>query len=386
MNPRRKIAVVTGTRAEYGLLYPVMVAIKKSNDLTLSIIATGMHLSHEFGYTVNDIKNDGFKVDAEVDMILSGDSQVSMAKSLGIGIIGLSQALESIRPDIVVVCGDRGEAFAAAISAAHLMIPVAHLHGGEAARGSNIDDSIRFAITKFAHIHFTATKKHGERVTKLGEEPWRVHVVGSPALDTILNRKFPSHDDVVKSFSLDPNKPVALVVQHPTSIAALDSNKEMRETMEALSDLKLQSVVIYPNADAGGRAMIEVIKKYEGLRFIKAFRSLPRDKYLALMSAASVMVGNSSSGIIEAPSFRLPVVNIGIRQEGRDRAENVLDVGHDKEKIKAAIRKVLDDRKFLSKVKNCLNPYGDGKASERIVAILRKTEITSDLLRKRITY
>jgi UDP-N-acetylglucosamine 2-epimerase len=144
--------------------------------------------------------------------------------------------------------------------------------------------------------------------------------------------------------------------------------------------------VIYPNADAGGRAMIEVIKKYEGIRFIKAFRSLPRDKYLALMSAASVMVGNSSSGIIEAPSFRLPVVNIGIRQEGRDRAENVIDVGHDKEKIKAAIRKALDDKKFLSKVKNCLNPYGDGKASERIVAILRKTEITSDLLRKRITY
>lgn len=385
MKPR-KITVVTGTRAEYGILYPVMKAIERSEDLRLSIVATGMHLSCEFGHTIDEIRKDGFKIDSAVDMILSGDSQLSMAKSLGIGIMGISQALESIRPDFVMVCGDRSEAFAAAVSAAYMNFPVAHLLGGDHARGSNIDDSLRFAITKFAHIHFPATEEHGERIRRLGEEPWRVHVVGSPALDTILRAKLPASNQTLEALSLEPRKPVALVVQHPTSINAADSKKEMEATMEALCELNIQSAVIYPNADAGGRAMIDVIKKYEGRPFIRVFRSLPRDKYLALMSAASVMVGNSSSGLIEAPSFRLPAVNIGIRQEGRDRAENVIDVGHDKEKIKAAIRKALNDKKFLNRVKNCLNPYGDGKASERIVAILRNTEITSDLLRKRITY
>jgi UDP-N-acetylglucosamine 2-epimerase (non-hydrolysing)/GDP/UDP-N,N'-diacetylbacillosamine 2-epimerase (hydrolysing) len=385
MKPR-KITVVTGTRAEYGILYPVMKAIERSEDLRLSVVATGMHLSCEFGHTIDEIRKAGFKVDSEVDMILSGDSQLSMAKSLGIGIMGISQALWSIRPDFVMVCGDRSEAFAAAVSAAYMNFPVAHLLGGDHARGSNIDDSLRFAITKFAHIHFPATEEHGERIRRLGEEPWRVHVVGSPALDTILRAKLPASNQTLEALSLEPRKPVALVVQHPTSINAADSKKEMEATMEALCELNIQSAVIYPNADAGGRAMIDVIKKYEGRPFIRVFRSLPRDKYLALMSAASVMVGNSSSGLIEAPSFRLPAVNIGIRQEGRDRAENVIDVGHDKEKIKAAIRKALNDKKFLNRVKNCLNPYGDGKASERIVAILRKTEITSDLLRKRITY
>ena len=385
MKPR-KITVVTGTRAEYGILYPVMKAIERSEDLRLSIVATGMHLSYEFGHTIDEIRKDGFKIDSAVDMILSGDSQLSMAKSLGIGIMGISQALESIRPDFVMVCGDRSEAFAAAVSAAYMNFPVAHLLGGDHARGSNIDDSLRFAITKFAHIHFPATEEHGERIRRLGEEPWRVHVVGSPALDTILRAKLPASNQTLEALSLEPRKPVALIVQHPTSINAADSKKEMEATMEALCELNIQSAVIYPNADAGGRAMIDVIKKYEGRPFIRVFRSLPRDKYLALMSAASVMVGNSSSGLIEAPSFRLPAVNIGIRQEGRDRAENVIDVGHDKEKIKAAIRKALNDKKFLNRVKNCLNPYGDGKASERIVAILRNTEITSDLLRKRITY
>lgn len=385
MKPR-KITVVTGTRAEYGILYPVMKAIERREDLRLSVVATGMHLSCEFGLTIDEIRKDGFKVDSEVDMILSGDSQLSMAKSLGIGIMGIAQALRAIRPDFVMVCGDRSEAFAAAVSAAYMNFPVAHLLGGDHAEGSNIDDSLRFAITKFAHIHFPATGKHGERIRRLGEEPWRVRVVGSPALDTILHAKLPSSDQTLEALSLEPQKPVALVVQHPTSINAANSKKEMEATMGALCELKLQSAVIYPNADAGGRAMIQTIKEYEDLPFIRVFRSLPREKYLALMSAASVMVGNSSSGIIEAPSFKLPVVNVGIRQEGRDRAENVIDVGYDKQEIKAAIKKALYDKSFIRKVKNCKNPYGDGKASQRIVQILREIEITPDLLRKKITY
>jgi UDP-N-acetylglucosamine 2-epimerase (non-hydrolysing)/GDP/UDP-N,N'-diacetylbacillosamine 2-epimerase (hydrolysing) len=386
MKHRRKITVVTGTRAEYGILYPVMKAIEESIDLKLSIIATGMHLSSEFGHTVDEIKKDGFKIDAEVDMILSGDSQLSMVKSLGIGIMGIAQTLEVIKPDFVMVCGDRSEAFAAAVSAAYMLIPVAHLLGGDAAAGSNIDDSIRFAITKFAHIHFVATEEHAERIRKLDEESWRVRVVGSPALDTILHVKMPPSSQVLKDFSLDGENPIALVVQHPTSIYARDSKKEMRETMEALSELQLQSVVIYPNADAGGRAMIQVIREYENRHYVKLFKSLPREKYLALMTVANVMIGNSSSGIIEAPSFQLPVVNVGIRQKGRIRAENVIDVGYDRKEIRNAIEKALCDASFKRKVKNCINPYGDGRASQRIVKILQETKTTPDLLRKKITY
>ena len=386
MTPRRKIAVVTGTRAEYGLLHPIMTAIKKDKNMELCIIATGMHLSYEFGHTVDYIESDGFKIDAKVDTLLSDDTQVSMAKSLGVGIIGIAQALETIDPDIVLVYGDRGEPFAAAVSAAHLMIPVAHVHGGDAARGSNIDDSIRYAITKFAHIHFTATKKHAERVIRLGEEPWRVHVVGSPALDTILHAKIPSSRDVAKIFSLDKEKQVILVIQHPTSISVQEAAREMRQTMEALRELELQSVVIYPNADAGGRAMIKVIKEYEKHPFIKAFKSVPRKEYLGLMRIASVMVGNSSSGIIEAPSLKLPVINIGIRQAGREKADNVIDVGHDKDEIVNSIKKALCDDDFKEKVRKCKNPYGDGKSSERILKILREIEITPQLLRKQITY
>jgi len=386
VTPRRKIAVVTGTRAEYGLLHPIMTAIKKDKNMELCIIATGMHLSYEFGHTVDYIESDGFKIDAKVDTLLSDDTQVSMAKSLGVGIIGIAQALETIDPDIVLVYGDRGEPFAAAVSAAHLMIPVAHVHGGDAARGSNIDDSIRYAITKFAHIHFTATKKHAERVIRLGEEPWRVHVVGSPALDTILHAKIPSSRDVAKIFSLDKEKQVILVIQHPTSISVQEAAREMRQTMEALRELELQSVVIYPNADAGGRAMIKVIKEYEKHPFIKAFKSVPRKEYLGLMRIASVMVGNSSSGIIEAPSLKLPVINIGIRQAGREKADNVIDVGHDKDEIVNSIKKALCDDDFKEKVRKCKNPYGDGKSSERILKILREIEITPRLLRKQITY
>ncbi len=381
---KKKISVVTGTRAEYNILYPLMDSIRNNSAFDLSTIVTGMHLLHEFGYTIKDVQNDGFKIDATVDMLLSEDSLVSMAKSLGIGIMGIAQAFQTINPDFVIVCGDRGEAFAAAVAAAHMQIPVIHLLGGDAAAGSNIDDSIRFAITKFAHIHLTATKKHAERILKLGEEPWRVHVVGSPALDTISHIKFPSRVSIARNFGLKADEPIAIVIQHPTSIGFAESSKEMKETLDAICELNLQSVIIYPNADAGGKSMIDEIKKYSNLPYIKSFSSLSRDLFLSLMSIADVMIGNSSSGLIEAPSFKLPVVNVGIRQDGRDRGSNVIDVDYNKHEIITAINKALcnDFRKNL----NSVNPYGDGKATERIIDVLIKTQTTPDLLRKKITY
>lgn len=382
----KKIAVVTGTRAEYGLLYPVMRAIQENPELDISILATGMHLSPEHGYTINEIEKDGFAIDSAVDMLLSNDTGVSMAKSLGIGIIGISQAFEQIKPDIVLVLGDRSEPLAAAIAALCMNIPIAHIHGGDTMTGGVIDSSIRHSITKFAQIHFPATEESAERIKKLGEEPWRIHTVGAPGLDTILNTTLLPKEQLIEQYSLNTNEPLLLTIQHPVTTQPENAANEIRTTLEALAELGIQTILVYPNSDAGGRSMIEVIKEYEHLPFLHTFKSLPHIEYLSLLNIADVLVGNSSSGIIEASSFHLPVVNIGIRQEGRQRVDNVIDVPSDKEMIVEAINIALHDENFKQKVNECVNPYGDGKAGLRIAEVLAGIEIDQKLLQKKITY
>jgi len=381
----RKITVVTGTRAEYGILNPVLKAIEAKPELELSLAVTGMHLSHEFGYTIKEIENDGFKIDARVDMLLSSDTLGAMAKSVGLGVMGMAQTWEQLKPDIILILGDRIEPLAAAISGAYMNIPIAHIHGGDSPRGG-LDEYARHAITKLAHIHFPATKKSAERILKMGEDEWRVYVVGSPTLDVILNEILAPIEELAQRFNLDLSQPLILVVQHPVTTQVEKAPKQIRETLEAIVQAGYPAIVIYPNSDAGGRKMIEVIMEFEKHPFIKTFTSLPRKEYLSLMKRASVMAGNSSSGIVEAPSLGLPVVNIGTRQEGRERGENVIDVGHDKQEIVKAIEKALTDKDFLSKVKKCQSPYGDGKTSQRIAEILSKVEITPQLLQKKITY
>jgi GDP/UDP-N,N'-diacetylbacillosamine 2-epimerase (hydrolysing) len=381
----KKIAVVTGSRAEYGILSPVLKAIQARRDLVLSLVVTGMHLSHEFGYTVQDIEKDGFKIDARVDMLPSRDTLGAMAESVGKGIMGMVQTWEQIKPDIVLLLGDRVEPLAAAIAGAYMNIPVAHIHGGDNPR-AGLDEYARHAITKFAHIHFPATLKSAERVIKMGEDKWRVHMVGSPALDNILNEPTLSPEALAERLKIDLSRPLILLIQHPVTTQVDEATNQMRETLEAIVEIASPTVLLYPNSDAGGRRMIEVIKEFEKFAFIKTFPSLPRQEYLSLMKAAGVMVGNSSSGIIEAPSFGLPAVNIGIRQEGRERGKNVIDVGHNKREIIKAINKALTDREFLVEVKKRQSPYGDGKASQRIAEILSKVEITPELLQKKITY
>jgi GDP/UDP-N,N'-diacetylbacillosamine 2-epimerase (hydrolysing) len=383
---KRKITVITGTRAEYGLLYPVMRAIQNQPELDLSIIATGMHLSPEHGYTITEIENDGFKVDVAVDMLLCNDTGASMAKSLGVGIIGITQALEHIKPNIVLVLGDRGEPYAGVIAASHMNIPIAHIHGGDSTSGGCIDESIRHSITKFTHIHFPATKESAERIKKLGEETWRIHTVGAPGLDTILNTDLFPKEQIIEKYSLNANEPLLLAVQHPVTTQPENAANEMRTTLEALAELGMQTILVYPNSDAGGRSMIEVIKEYEHLPFMRTFMSLPHIEYLSLLNIADVLVGNSSSGIIEASSFHLPVVNIGIRQEGRQRLDNVIDAVSDKEKIIEAINTALYDKAFKQKVDECVNPYGNGKAGLRIAEVLAGLEINQKLLQKQITY
>jgi UDP-hydrolysing UDP-N-acetyl-D-glucosamine 2-epimerase len=251
-------------------------------------------------------------------MLLSGDTGTAMAKSIGNGMISIAHALDIIKPNIILILGDRIEPFAAAIAGAYMNITVAHIHGGDSAK-AGLDEYARHAITKLVPIHFPATEKSAERMIKMGEDPAKVFVVGAPGLDTLLNEKLVGQEVLSEKYTLELSKPILLVVQHPVTTEVDEAPDQIRETLETISELKHQTVLIYPNADAGGRRMIEVIKKYP---FIKAFKSIPHKEYLSLMKMASVLVGNSSSGIIEAPSFGLPVVNIGSRQEGRERAEN----------------------------------------------------------------
>ncbi|MFC2004682.1 UDP-N-acetylglucosamine 2-epimerase [Chloroflexota bacterium] len=382
----KRIAVVTGTRAEYGVLYPVLRAIEAQKGLRLLLVVTGMHLSHEFGYTVGEIEKDGFEINSRVDMVPNSDTLEAMAESVGLGIIGMSQTWEQLKPDIILVLGDRVEPLAAAISGAYMNIPVAHIHGGDSSKGG-LDEYARHAITKFAHIHFPATQKSAERIIKMGEDEWRVHIVGSPALDVILNEPLIPRENIVKKFDIDSSKPLILLVQHPVTTEADKATEQMTETLEAVVAIGYPIILLYPNADAGGRRMIKKIKEYEKrYTYIKTIKSLPRREYLSLMKTASVLVGNSSSGMIDAPSFGLPVVNIGSRQEGRERGNDVIDVGYNREDIIVAVKKALTDKEFLAEIKRGQNPYGDGKASVRIAEILGSIKSTPRLLQKRIAY
>lgn len=380
----KRVAAITGTRAEYGILKSVLKEIKANPKLELSLIVVGMHLATEFGYTIKEIEKDGFPIDAKIDILHREDTGAAMAKSIGECIAQLASSMEKIRPDILLVLGDRSEMLAGAIVATYMSVLIAHIHGGDIS--GNVDEPVRHAITKLAHIHFPATKESADRIVKMGEEPWRVHVVGAPGLDLALDKKLPEKRELVIKYGIDLSKPILLVVQHSIVNEASKASSQIRETLDAIVESGYQTILIYPNADAGGRKMIEVIREYEKYPFIRTFKSIVHEEYLGLMKLASVMVGNSSSGIIEAPCFGLPVVNVGTRQIGRQRAENIVDVGYDHEQIKKAIAKALFDEEFKEKARNFKNFYGDGKAGKRIASILGDLKINRKLLEKRMTY
>lgn len=383
----RKITVVTGTRAEYGILYPVLKAIEAKPELQLSLVVTGMHLMPEFGYTVKEIEAGGFVINAKVPMYLSTDTNAAIVRGIGLGIIGIAQALEQIGPDIIVVLGDRDEALVAAIAGAHMNIPVAHIHGGDSTTGGCIDESIRHAITRFAHIHFPATPRSADRLVRMGEELWRIHVIGPLGIYAMHEDDSIAKKKLCKSLGLDADKPIILVLQHPVTTQVERACEQMRETMEALIELRQQVVIIYPNADSGGKAMIEVIKEYGNYRFIKTFKNLPYLTFISLMKAADVMVGNSSAAIVDAPLFGIPAVNIGIRQEGRERGANITDVSHKKEEIGGAIKEILTNGEFRINLQQAANPYDvERNGAEKVASILSGEEINEKLLQKRVTY
>lgn len=375
----RHIVYISGTRADYGLMRHTLLAIEKNPNLKLSVVATGMHLMFEFGKTIKEIKKDGFKVH-KVEATYKKDDKASMAEFIGRFSLKLTQLFKKIKPDIILLLGDRAEMLAGAVVGTYFGIPVAHIHGGDVS--STVDESARHAITKLANIHFPATKGSANRILKMGENEKYIYVVGAPGLDEINTKSF-SKIYLKKKFGLDLTNPLLVVVQHPVSQEVKEAEMQMSKTMEAVKSLNLQTLVIYPNADAGWRRMIRTIEKYRKNPLVKIFKNINHKEFLSLMRYTSVMIGNSSSGIIEAPSFKLPAVNIGTRQEGRERSTNVIDVVYNKKEIKKAIRKALYDKNFREKVKKCKNPYGDGKAGIRIANILSKIKIDKKLLQKK---
>lgn len=379
---KKNICVVTGSRAEYGLLKPIMIAIKRNPKLRLQLIVTGMHLIPEFGYTVKEIKKDGFKIDAQVDMMIASDALSAMSKSVGVGIIGVTQALEKLKPDILLVLGDRIEILASVIAASIMNIPIAHIGGGH--NTGCIDNSIRQAITKFAHIHLTTTPLCAKRIRETGEEKQRIHIVGHVFLDVIKDKKLIPTSVIADKYSLNLNWPILLVIFHSNTLDVDNSISQAKYLCQALVELKQQTILIYPNADAGSRRILEIIKKYSIHPKIQVYKNLPQIDYYSIMKLSSVMLGNSSSGLTEAPVFNLPVVNIGDRQKGRYRQENVINIAGRKEEIIKIANKILTNRGYRNKLKNCLAVYGDGKTGERIAKILTKIQISNKLIFKTI--
>ena len=379
----RKVLYVTGTRADYGLMNRTLDAIESSPSLALEVVAGGMHLMPQFGMTVDEVRAGHANVHV-IDAVYSTDDRESAALFTGRFIQGLTHMIKETHADIVLLLGDRAEMLAGAVAATYLSVPIAHVHGGDVS--STVDDHVRHAITKLAHVHFPATKKSAGRLLKMGEEAWLIHCVGSPAIDGILNERLIGRDEIAHLYQLDLSKPIILVVQHPVSAEVDDAPLQMGATLDAIAQLRQQTIVIYPNADAGGRAMIRVLERYRSHAFMQAYETVPRTHYLSLMNVASVLVGNSSSGVIESPLFHLPVVNIGTRQRGRECAGNIINVDYDRSQIVTAIKTAIEDTAFKELASRSKNLYGDGKASARIVNALIELRIDARLLQKHMAY
>jgi len=367
MTPKRKICIVTGTRAEYGLLYWLIKEIADDDDLQLQIIATGMHLSPEFGLTYHQIEADGFSIDAKVEMLLSSDTPVGIAKSIGLGVIGFADALERLKPDILVVLGDRFEILAAAQAALISRIPIAHIHGGETTEGA-FDEQIRHTITKFSQWHFVAAEPYRKRVIQLGESPDRVFNVGSPGLDHLQYMDWLDRPTLERLLELKLRSPLFLVTYHPVTLDKKSPSIAMQELLFALDRFTDATVILtYPNADTGGRVLIKQIDRWvsQNQHRAKAFVSLGQQRYLSLMGEADVIIGNSSSGLTEAPALKKATVNIGDRQKGRLKAQSVIDTPEESSNIIVAIQKALSDE-FHAMLPSVKSWYGSGNVSQQI--------------------
>ena len=378
----RKVCVVTGTRAEYGLLRWLMQGIKDDDDLELQIIVTGMHLSQTFGLTYEEIENDGFQINYKVDTISANDSPLGISESVAKGIQGCAVAFSELKPDLIVLLGDRFEIFSAAAAGLLGRIPIAHLHGGESTEGL-IDEAIRHSITKMSQIHFVAAPEYRERVIQLGENPNNVYLVGGLGQDSINRLQLLEEAVLERSLDIKFKSKSLLVTFHPVTLEDETAKEQMSELLETLSELQDTTLIFtLPNADTGGRIIIELIEDFvKGHPNSHAFKSLGQLRYLSCMSHVDGIVGNSSSGLIEAPSFKKGTINIGDRQLGRLRATSVIDCEPAREKIKIALS-TLYSSDFQIALENTVNPYGSGGASEKVLKVIKNIEL-SGLIKKK---
>lgn len=383
MPKRRKIAYITGTRADFGLMTPVLSAIKKSKKLSLQLYATGMHTMPEFGRTINVVRKYFPAVNVLPDTITTDDLRGS-AGFVAQYIPRLIQTLQRDRPDFVLTLGDRAEMLATAVASLYLHIPTAHIHGGE--KTSTVDDIARHAITKLSQIHFPATKQAAGRIRRMGEEPWRIHVVGAPAIDLIRNQHLPNRTALCKHLRLDPKKPFLLLTLHPVSQSWEDAARQMRIALCAVKSVGISVVATYPNADAGGRSMIRELLKEKNNDAFRIFRSLDYPFFLSTEREAAIWIGNSSAGIIESATFGTPVVDIGPRQADRGHGSNIVHSPYDQRRIENAIRRILTRKVSHKRRVSLTNPWGDGRSAQRIVKILETVELGPKLLQKRLTY
>ncbi len=371
--PQLKIAVVTGSRAEYGLFKPLLDIVQKDRSLKLQLLVTGMHLSPEFGLTYQQIENDGYLIDEKIEMLLSSDTDSAIVKSTALGMIGISDALNRLCPDWVVVLGDRFETFAAAFAAYQLKIPVAHLHGGELTEGAT-DDAMRHAITKMAYLHYTSTEVYRKRVIQLGESPERVINVGAIGLESIRKLKLLSRGQLEKQLGMKFGKLNFLVTYHPVTLERQTAAHQVKELLKALNFFKEAKIVItMPNADAEGRAIMRLMEQYanEDPERVKLFTSLGQLRYLSLLKQVQLVIGNSSSGIIEAPEMHIPTIDIGSRQQGRIKSKTIVSSNTDSRSIIQAIQQSLSV-KFNRQCKTASNPYSKPGTAAAIIHNIRK--------------
>ena len=380
---QRKIMVLTGKRGGFGAMKPMLRLLRDDPSFELQLVVTDQHLSKLFGTTVLEVEQE-FSIAASVDMEQRDGTALGRALALGVCARGIAEALDRLKPDLCLLYGDRGEVLATAMVATAMGIPIGHLQGGDVS--GSVDEQVRHAISKLAHLHFPSTQESAERILRLGEEPWRVTVTGDHHLDSIVAKEYASRDEVARVTGVDPDQPLVVVLQHSETTAPEQSHQQMLETLYAIRKLGLQSVVIYPCSDVGYDGIIRAIEEVAVVPQFRVFKNLDGPVFWGLLSVATVLVGNSSAGIIESPSFLLPCVNIGRRQENRLCAENVIHVAHDREAIYLALRKALYDGDFKATAAASTQIYGDGLAGKRTVEALRQLGCDRSIFIKRITY
>lgn len=369
----KRVCVITGTRAEYGLLKPLIKKVDEDEQFELQLIATGMHLSPEFGLTYKEIEQDGFVINEKIEILLSSDSSIGISKSMGLAMVSFSECFSRLQPNLIIVLGDRYEIFAAVSTASVIRVPIAHLHGGETTEGA-FDEAFRHSITKMSYLHFTSTEHYKNRVIQLGEDPSRVFNVGAIGIESIKTLNLLSKEELEKSIEFLMNGKLALVTYHPVTLENNTSQKQFRSLLSALDQTEdLKVIFTKANSDTDGRIINKMIDDYVIKNTDKtiAFTSMGQLRYLSAMKYADVVIGNSSSGILEAPSFGVPTVNIGDRQKGRIQADSILNCNPNEESILITINKALD-KAFIDKIKDINNPNGDGNVSSKIISEVKR--------------